>query len=82
MGSEMCIRDRGHTKVKNVHNMLSHGDTPICQNFVYLCQTFCQTQIHGEIIILILRSKVKVINVRDTLYHGDTFTCQTKYDYV
>ena len=65
--------------------MLSHGDTPICQNFVCLCQrakTFCQTQIHGENIILILRSKVKVINVRDTLYHGDTLTCQTKYDYV
>ena len=38
--------------------------------------------IHGENIILILRSKVKVINVRDTLYHGDTLTCQTKYDYV
>ena len=45
-------------------------------------KTFCQTQIHGENIILILRSKVKVINVRDTLYHGDTLTCQTKYDYV
>ena len=38
--------------------------------------------IHGENIILILRSEVKVINVRDTLYHGDTLTCQTKYDYV
>ena len=65
--------------------MLSHGDTPICQNFECLCQrakTFCQTQIHGENIILILRSKVKVINVRDTLYHGDTLTCQTKYDCV
>ena len=65
--------------------MLSHSDTPICQNLVCLCQrakTFCQTQIHGENIILILRSKVKVINVRDTLYHGDTLTCQTKYDYV
>ena len=46
--------------------MLSHGDTPTCQNFVCLCQrakTFCQTQIHGENIILMLRSKVKVINV-------------------
>ena len=29
-------------------------------------------QIHGENIIMILRSKVKVVNVRDTLYHGDT----------
>ena len=49
--------------------MLSHGDTPICQNFVCLCQrakTFCQTQIHGE----------------NTMYHGDTLACQTKYDYV
>ena len=45
-------------------------------------KTFCHTQIHGENIIFILRSKVKVINVRDTLYHGDTLTCQTKYDYV
>ena len=65
--------------------MLSHGDIPICQNFVCLCQrakTFCQTHIHGENIILILRSKIKVINVRDTLYHGDTLKCQTKYDYV
>ena len=44
--------------------MFSHGDTPICQNLVCLCQrakTSCQTQIHGENIILILRSKVKVI---------------------
>ena len=41
--------------------------------------------IHGENIILILRSKVKVIeliNVRDTSYHGDTLTYPTKYDYV
>ena len=42
----------------------------------------CQTQIHGENIIFIWRSKVKVINVHDTLYHGDTLTCQTKYDYI
>ena len=67
--------------------MLSYmyGDTPICQNFVCLCQrakTFCQTQIHDENIILILRSKVKVNNIRDTLYHGETLTCDTKYDYV
>ena len=44
--------------VKNVHNMLTHGDTPICQNLV--CQrakAFCHTQIHGENIILILRSR-------------------------
>ena len=58
------IKGQGHTKVKNVQNMLSHGDTHICQNLVCLCQrakTFCQTQTHGENIILILRSKVKVI---------------------
>ena len=58
------VKGQGHTKDKNVHNMLSHGDTPICQNLVCLCQrakTSCQTQIHGENIILILRSKVKVI---------------------
>ena len=64
--------------------MLTHGDTPICQNFVCLCQrakTFRQTQIHGKNIILILTSKVKDINVRDTLNHGDTLTCQ-KYDYI
>ena len=44
--------------------MLSHGDTPECQNLVCPCRrakTSCQTQIHGENIILILRSKVKVI---------------------
>ena len=48
-----------HTQAK-----LSHGDTSICQNLVCLClraKTFCQTQIHCENIILILRSKVKVI---------------------
>ena len=58
------VKSQGYTKVKNVQNMLSHGDTPICQNLVCLCQrakTSCQTQIHGENIILILRSKVKVI---------------------
>ena len=38
---------------------MSHGDTCICQNLVCLCQ--CQTQIHGESIILILRWKVMVI---------------------
>ena len=55
---------QGHTKVKNVYNMLSHGDTPVCQNFVFLCQrakTSYQTQSHCENIFLILRSKVKVI---------------------
>ena len=31
-------KGQGYTKVKNVHNMLSHGDTPICQNLVCLCQ--------------------------------------------
>ena len=44
--------------------MLSHGDTPECQNLVCpsrRAKTSCQTQIHGENIILILRSKVKVI---------------------
>ena len=62
---------------------------PICQNLVCLCQrvkTSCQTHIHGENIILILRSKVKVIqsvmNVCDTSYNGDTLMCETKYDYV
>ena len=32
------VKGQGHTKVKNVYNMLSHGDTPICQNLVCLCQ--------------------------------------------
>ena len=35
--------------------MLFHGDTRKCQNLVCLCQrlkTFCQTQIHGENIIM------------------------------
>ena len=44
--------------------MFSHGDTPICQNLVCLCQrakTSCQTQTHGKNIILILRSKAKII---------------------
>ena len=48
----------------NVQNMLSHGHTPIWQNFACLYQrekTFSQTQIHVENIILILRSKTKVI---------------------
>ena len=43
--------------------MLSHGDTPICKNLVWLCQktkTACQTQIHDENIILKMRSMVKV----------------------
>ena len=29
---------KAHTKVKNVHNMLSLGYTNICQNLVCLCQ--------------------------------------------
>ena len=63
--------------------MLSHGDTPICQNVVCQCQrakTPCQTQIHGENKILILMSNV--MNVCDTSCHGDTLACQTKYEYV
>ena len=58
------VKSQRHTKVKNVYNMMSLGDTTICQNLVCLCpraKTSCQTQIHGENIILILRSKVKVI---------------------
>ena len=69
--------------------MLSHGDTPICQNMVCLCQrakTFCQNQIHGENIILIIEVKgqgqTEFMNVRNTSYHGDTLSFQTKYDYV
>ena len=59
------VKRQCHSKVKNVHNRLSHGDTPICQNLVCLCKrakTSCQTQTHGENIILILKSnRVKVI---------------------
>ena len=32
------VKGQVDTKVKNVHNMLFHGDTPIGQNFVCLCQ--------------------------------------------
>ena len=69
--------------------MLSHGDTPICQNLECLCQrakTSCQTQIHVKMYNLDIEAKGQVhtefMNVRDTSYHGDTLTCQTKYDYV
>ena len=51
--------------VKNIHSMLYNGDTSICQNLVYLCRkakASYKTQIHGENIILILRSTVKVIH--------------------
>ena len=36
--SKTPFTSQGHTKVKNVHNMLSHGDTLICQNLICLCQ--------------------------------------------
>ena len=47
----MQVKGQGHNKVKNIHNMLSDGDTTICKNLVCPCQrakTSCQTQIHGE----------------------------------
>ena len=62
--THILVKGQGHTKLKNVQNMLSHGHTPIWQNFACLYQrekTFSQTQIHVENIILILRSKTKVI---------------------
>ena len=48
----------------NVHNMLSHGNTPKCQIWYAFAKSkddLAQTQIHGENIIFILRQKVKVI---------------------
>ena len=36
--AKMGVKGQGHTKVKNVHNMLSQGDTPIGQNLVCLPQ--------------------------------------------
>ena len=69
--------------------MLSHGDTPICQNLVCLCQrtkTSCETQNYGENISFWYWGKgqghTDFMNVRDTSYHDDILTCQTKYDYV
>ena len=50
------VKGQGHTKIKYVHNILSHNDTPICQK-ISMPMSFCQTQIYGENIILILRSK-------------------------
>ena len=49
----------------NVHNMLSHGDTPMCQFGMPLSKSkddLDQTQIHSENVISILRPKVKVIH--------------------
>ena len=64
--------------------MLSHGDMPIYQNFVCLCQrakTSCQTQNNFDIGVK-GQGHTEFMNVRDTSYHGDTLKCQTKYDYV
>ena len=76
-------------KCKNVHNMLFHSKTPICQNLVCVCQrakTSCQTEIHGENMIFDIeingQGHTEFMNVSDTSFHGDTITCQTKYDYV
>ena len=79
------VKGQGHTKEKNVHNM-SHGDTPICQNLVCLCQrakTSCQYQIHCENINFDIEVKGQGHEcICDTSYYGDTLTCQTKYAYV
>ena len=45
-------KGQDHTKVENVHNMLSHGDTPIGQSwYAYVKEQrgSCQTQIHVKI---------------------------------
>ena len=75
----------------NVHNMLSHGDTPLCQIWYAYVQeqdNLRHNKIHGVNIILILRPKIKVIQ-RSQMYvthhpmvkhscarYGMTVTCQ------
>ena len=56
------LKGQCHTKVKNVH-MLSHGYTTMIYRYqiLYAYDDLAETQIHGESIILTLRSKVKVI---------------------
>ena len=69
--------------------MLSHGDTPICQTLVYLCQRAkisYQTQYpwckYNFDIVVKGQGHTEFMNVRDTSYHGDTLTCKTIYDFV
>ena len=62
--THILVKGQGHTKVKNAHNMLSHGYTTIIYyryQILYAYDDLAHTQIHGESIILTLRSKVKVI---------------------
>ena len=64
--------------------MLSHGDTPICQNLVCLYQrakTSCQTQMPQYNFDIEVKGQghTEFMNVRDKLYHGDTLTYQTNY---
>ena len=67
--------------------MLSHGDTPICQNLVCLYQrakTSCQTQMPQYNFDIEVKGQghTEFMNVRNTSYHGDTLMCQAKNDYV
>ena len=67
---------------------MSHGNTPICKNFVCLCQrakTSCQIQNslwkYNFDIDAKGQGHTEFMTVCDTSYHGDTPTCITEYDY-
>ena len=72
------------SKVKNVQNILSHGDTPIGQNLVCLYQkakkilpdsnSWWKYNFHIDVKG---QGHTEVMNACDTSYHGDTLTCQT-----
>ena len=59
------VKGHAHIEVKNECNKLFQGDIPMCQFVMPISKSkdnLSQTQIHGENIILISRSKYKVIH--------------------
>ena len=73
----------------NVQNMLSHGDTPMCQIW-YACvkeqRLSCAYNNSWWIYNFDIEVKgqvhTEVSNTCETSYHGDTCMCQIWYDYV
>ena len=66
----------------NVHNMMSHGDTPLCQiQDAYVKeQRWSNSWLKNNFDIEVKgQSHTEVMNVCDTLSHGDTLICQIWY---
>ena len=76
-------KGQSHTEVLKVHNVMSYGDTPMCQIW-YSCQR-AKTTLLKHIFMMIFfyigtkgKGQIEGMNVCDTSSHGDTLMCQIR----